>query len=240
MSAESRHPIVDLSVLRRAVREVDAGSGEGAATCDSGNERSAGPEWATSSPGSVQLAASRTKAVSTNCSNLTMSPPRTTKWWATRTASGLPVAAVPGGVARQDDDVLTVDDVGVVVGDPAVPFRAELLHHVRGHAVGGAVGAREREAGHLGPLHIGGERRAQGLEVAGRGGEVLAAYDLGRATAPGSAPCHLALGDLGAEVGGDHEPGVRVGGRAARPRPRQRRRRRRWSARTARGSRGCG
>ena len=38
------------------------------------------------------VAASRTSAVSTNCSNRTISPPRTTKWWATRTANGLPVA----------------------------------------------------------------------------------------------------------------------------------------------------
>ncbi|PZF90641.1 hypothetical protein C1I99_24215 [Micromonospora deserti] len=36
--------------------------------------------------------ASRTLAVSTNCSNRTMRPPRTTKWWATRTLIGLPVA----------------------------------------------------------------------------------------------------------------------------------------------------
>lgn len=36
--------------------------------------------------------ASRTRAVSTNCSKRTMSPPRTTKWWATRMSIGLPVA----------------------------------------------------------------------------------------------------------------------------------------------------
>ncbi len=36
--------------------------------------------------------ASRTSAVSVNCSNRTIRPPRTTKWCATRTASGLPVA----------------------------------------------------------------------------------------------------------------------------------------------------
>jgi hypothetical protein len=36
--------------------------------------------------------ASRTLAVSTNCSNRTICPPRTMKWWATRTSIGLPVA----------------------------------------------------------------------------------------------------------------------------------------------------
>jgi hypothetical protein len=36
--------------------------------------------------------ASRTLAVSTNCSKRTMRPPRTTKWWATRTLMFLPVS----------------------------------------------------------------------------------------------------------------------------------------------------
>jgi hypothetical protein len=36
--------------------------------------------------------ASRTSAVSTNCSKRTMRPARTTKWWATRTSIGFPVA----------------------------------------------------------------------------------------------------------------------------------------------------
>jgi hypothetical protein len=36
--------------------------------------------------------ASRTLAVSTNCSKRTMWPPRTMKWWATRTLMSLPVA----------------------------------------------------------------------------------------------------------------------------------------------------
>ena len=96
---------------------------------------------------------------------------------------------------------------------------AELLHHVGGDPVGGAVGAGQGEAGHLGPLHVGGEGGAQGLQVAGRGGEVLAAYDvgggggggeLGARCFIGSAPVHLALGDLRADLGGDQHAVVRV------------------------------
>ena len=86
---------------------------------------------------------------------------------------------VDGGVAGEDDDVLAVDDVGVVVGGPAVPVPAELFHDVGRHALGSAVGAAQREAGHLRPLHVGGEGGAQGLQITGRGGQVLAADDVG-------------------------------------------------------------
>ncbi len=47
--------------------------------------------FSTPDPGDHAVAASRTSAVSTNCSNRTIRPPRTMKWCATRTASGLPV-----------------------------------------------------------------------------------------------------------------------------------------------------
>src|SRR5690349_19341549 len=51
--------------------------------------------WATE-PGGWEgfqaVMASRTLAVSTNCSKRTMRPPRTMKWWATRTLMSLPVA----------------------------------------------------------------------------------------------------------------------------------------------------
>src|SRR5205823_14644091 len=90
--------------------------------------------------------------------------------------AGGPIA---GGVAGEDDDILSVDDVGVVVCCPTVPVFAQLFHDCRRDAMGGAVGASQREAGHLGPLHVVGQRGAQGFEVAVGGGEVLASHDVG-------------------------------------------------------------
>src|SRR5689334_15884452 len=65
-----------------------------------------------------------------------------------RLAGGL----VDGGVAGEDDDVLAVGDVGVVVCGPVVPVPCERFHHAGGDRAGGAVGAGEGKAGHLGPF----------------------------------------------------------------------------------------
>src|SRR3954452_5968268 len=92
---------------------------------------------------------------------------------------------VDRGVAGQDHDVLTVDDVGVVVRGPAVPVGAEPLHDVRGHAVRRAVGAGQRKAGHFGPFHVRGERGLQRVQVGGGGGQVLAAHHVGGSGAGG-------------------------------------------------------
>src|SRR4051794_23395098 len=92
-----------------------------------------------------------------------------------------PLAGRPvgGGVAGEDHDVLAVHDVAVVVRGPAVPVLGEGFHDVGGDALGGPVGAGQREAGHLGPLHVGGEGGAQRGQVAGGRGQILAADDVG-------------------------------------------------------------
>src|SRR4051812_33937372 len=93
---------------------------------------------------------------------------------------------VDGGVAGEDDDVLAVDDVGVVVSDPLVPVLGQRLHDGAGDALGSAVGAGQQgEAGRFLPFHVRGQGRVQRLQVAGGGGEVLAAYHVGGCGAGG-------------------------------------------------------
>ena len=76
--------------------------------------------------------------------------------------------AVGCGVPGEHHNVLAVDDVGVVVGCPALPVLAEYFHDMGGDSFGSAVRAGKWEAGHLGPLDIGRQGCTQSVQVTSR------------------------------------------------------------------------